>query len=94
MQTIIEIARHELITQWRSQTLKVLLPLLVILTALIAFSHWQQQQDFIEAQTLWQQQNDANWDAQPDRHPHRAGLSVRCDGHTGDLAFGIDCFGI
>lgn len=62
-----EIARHELITQWRSQTLKILLPLLLVLTTLIAFSHWQQQQDFIEAQTLWQQQNDANWEAQPDR---------------------------
>ena len=82
MQTIIEIARHELITQWRSQTLKILLPLLLVLTSLIAFSHWQQQQDFIEAQTLWQQQNDANWEAQPDRHPHRAA-------HYGTMVFRI-----
>lgn len=82
MQTIIEIARHELITQWRSQTLKILLPLLLILTSLIAFSHWQQQQDFIEAQTIWQQQNDANWEAQPDRHPHRAA-------HYGKMVFRI-----
>jgi ABC-2 type transport system permease protein len=82
MQTIIEIARHELITQWRSQTLKILLPLLLILTSLIAFAHWQQQQDFIEAQTIWQQQNDANWEAQPDRHPHRAA-------HYGTMVFRI-----
>lgn len=82
MQTIIEIARHELITQWRSQTLKILLPLLLILTSLIAFSHWQQQQDFIEAQTIWQQQNDAKWEAQPDRHPHRAA-------HYGKMVFRI-----
>lgn len=82
MQTIIEIARHELITQWRSQTLKILLPLLLVLTSLIAFSHWQQQQDFIEAQTLWQQQNDAEWEAQPDRHPHRAA-------HYGTMVFRI-----
>jgi ABC-2 type transport system permease protein len=82
MQTIIEIARHELITQWRSQTLKILLPLLLVLTALIAFSHWQQQQDFIEAQTIWQQHNDAEWDAQPDRHPHRAA-------HYGTMVFRI-----
>lgn len=79
---IVEIARHELITQWRSQTLKILLPLLVILTALIAIAHWQQQQDFIEAQTIWQQQNDANWEAQPDRHPHRAA-------HYGTMVFRI-----
>jgi len=82
MQTIIEIARHELITQWRSQTLKILLPLLLILTTLIAFSHWQQQQNFIEAQTIWQQQNDASWEAQPDRHPHRAA-------HYGTMVFRI-----
>ena len=79
---IVEIARHELITQWRSQTLKILLPLLLVLTALIAFSHWQQQEDFIEAQTIWQQQNDAEWEAQPDRHPHRAA-------HYGTMVFRI-----
>lgn len=80
MQQIIEISRHELATQWRSHTLKVLLPLVIVLTALIAVTHWQQQQDFIEVQHQWQHHNDQHWQAQPDRHPHRAA-------HYGSMVF-------
>lgn len=80
MQQIIEIARHELATQWRSHTLKVLLPLVIVLTALVAVTHWQQQQDFIEVQHQWQHHNDEHWQAQPDRHPHRAA-------HYGSMVF-------
>lgn len=80
MKTLITIARHELLTQWRSHTLKLLGSLLIFLTLLVAFAHWQQQQDSIAAQTLWQQQNEKHWEAQPDRHPHRAG-------HYGKMAF-------
>ncbi|KKM62991.1 hypothetical protein LCGC14_1516060, partial [marine sediment metagenome] len=69
---VFSIARHELSELWRHKTLKVLLPLVVILTVLVAFSHWQQQQDFMAIQQQWQQTNDDAWEAQPDRHPHRA----------------------
>lgn len=69
---IVSIARHELVEQWRHKTIKVLLPLMLILTGLVAASHWQQQQDFIAIQHEWQNTNDEAWQAQPDRHPHRA----------------------
>ena len=76
------IARHELVEQWRHKTLKILLPLMLMLTVLVAFSHWQQQQDFIAVQQQWQETNDAKWEAQPDRHPHRAA-------HYGAMVFRV-----
>tara|TARA_R100001039_G_C1854728_1_gene117214 strand:+ start:29866 stop:31290 length:1425 start_codon:yes stop_codon:yes gene_type:complete len=76
------IARHELVEQWRHKTLKILLPLMLMLTVLVAFSHWQQQQDFIAVQKQWQETNDAKWEAQPDRHPHRAA-------HYGAMVFRV-----
>jgi ABC-2 type transport system permease protein len=77
---ILSIARHELAELWRHRTLKVLLPMMIVLTLLVAFNHWQQQQDFIEAQQQWQQLNNEKWQAQPDRHPHRVA-------HYGSMVF-------
>lgn len=69
---ILSIARHELVEQWRHNTIKVLLPLMLVLTVLVAASHWKQQQDFMAIQYKWQSTNNEAWQAQPDRHPHRA----------------------
>ncbi|SFK49255.1 ABC transporter permease [Methylophaga sulfidovorans] len=79
---LFSIARHELVEQWRHKTLKILLPLLISLTVLVAVSHWQQQQDYIAVQQQWQQTNNEKWEAQPDRHPHRAA-------HYGAMLFRI-----
>lgn len=79
---IFSIARHELITLWRQRTLKILLPMMTLLTLLVAVNHWQQQQDFIEVQQQWQQLNNEKWEAQPDRHPHRVA-------HYGSMAFRV-----
>jgi ABC-2 type transport system permease protein len=79
---ILSIVRHELITQWRHKTIKIVLPLMVVLTVLVAMNHWQQQQDFIAIQHQWQQDNNEEWEAQPDRHPHRVG-------HYGSLVFRV-----
>jgi ABC-2 type transport system permease protein len=77
---IVSIARHELVEQWRHKTIKILMPLMLLLTGLVAVSHWQQQQDFIAIQQQWQDTNDQAWQAQPDRHPHRAS-------HYGTMVF-------
>lgn len=79
---VFSIAHHELSELWRHKTLKILLPLLISLTLLVAVSHWQQQQDFIAVQQQWQQTNDEKWEAQPDRHPHRAA-------HYGAMVFRV-----
>ncbi|MCC5797559.1 MAG: DUF3526 domain-containing protein [Methylophaga sp.] len=71
---------HELQKQARSRTLRLLGPLLLLLTLLVAAAHWQQQRDFTEMQAYWQAENDAAWQAQPDRHPHRVA-------HYGTMAF-------
>ncbi|MEC9314476.1 MAG: hypothetical protein VYB22_06285, partial [Pseudomonadota bacterium] len=77
---IISVARHELTELWRHRMLKILLPMMTVLMLLVAFNHWQQQQDFIEVQQHWQQLNNEKWEAQPDRHPHRVA-------HYGSMVF-------
>ncbi len=79
---ILTVARHELTELWRHRTLKILLPMMTLLTLLVAFNHWQQQQDFIEVQQQWQQLNNEKWEAQPDRHPHRVA-------HYGSMVFRV-----
>lgn len=80
MKMIAGVFRHELQKQARSLTLRLLGPLLLLLTLLVAAAHWQQQRDFTEMQAYLQAENDAAWQAQPDRHPHRVA-------HYGTIAF-------
>jgi ABC-2 type transport system permease protein len=77
---IFPIFKHELQQQWRSKTIKLLLPIVIILLGLIIRIHWNQQLIFSENQSSWQQLNDKLWEAQPDRHPHRVS-------HYGTLVF-------
>lgn len=74
------ICRHEIRQQLRGKSLWLLLPLLVILTAVVALTHWQQQRAFNASQAHWQAVNDELWRSQPDRHPHRVA-------HYGSLVF-------
>jgi len=74
------IFKRELVRQWRSRTLRILLPLSLVLAAAVAAVHWHQQQAFFATQGHWQEVNDELFRTQPDRHPHRVS-------HYGSLAF-------
>lgn len=71
---------HELRQQVRNKVFRVLLPLTLALAVLIAFTHWQQQQSFLQSQQQWQAKNEELWQTQPDRHPHRVA-------HYGSMVF-------
>lgn len=74
------IFQQELQQQLRNRVMQFLLPGVMLLTLLVAVSHWYQQQVFDENQQYWQNQNDQAWLTQPDRHPHRAA-------HYGNLVY-------
>lgn len=80
MTMLAAIFKHEVRLLLRKKILWLLMPLMMFLTLLVAAAHWQQQQTFRESQAHWQGVNDALWQAQPDRHPHRVA-------HYGSLAF-------
>ncbi len=55
----------------RHRLAQAVLTLVVVLVSVIVLSHWQLQQNAIDAQKTWQQTADEFWQAQPERHPHR-----------------------
>lgn len=65
------IVLHELRKQVRNKIFWILLPLILVLCLLAAFTHWQQQLSFSRSQEHWQAHNEDLWRSQPDRHPHR-----------------------
>lgn len=71
---------HELRQQARNKVFWILLPLTLTLAVLTAFTHWQQQQSFLQSQQQWQAKNAELWQTQPDRHPHRVA-------HYGSMVF-------
>lgn len=75
-----KILLHELRQQVRNKIFWILAPLTLTLALLVAFTHWQQQQSFLQSQQQWQQKNEELWQTQPDRHPHRVA-------HYGSMVF-------
>lgn len=74
------IVLHEIRQQIRNKVFWILLPLILAMCLLAAFTHWQQQQSFSQSQRHWQSYNESLWQSQPDRHPHRVA-------HYGSMVF-------
>ena len=80
MKKIWKISCHELKMHARRKSFYILLPLmqLLIITALIG--GWFYVEQSVNTQALWQEEVHRQWEAQPDRHPHRVA-------HYGNYAF-------
>lgn len=65
------VCTHELRTKVRAKTLLLLLPLLQLLVITALLSCWYYVNNEQRAQTHWQAEVQRQWEAQPDRHPHR-----------------------
>lgn len=71
---------HELSQIARNKIFWILLPLVLVLFLMVVLTHWQQQQNFLQSQQRWRAHNEALWQSQPDRHPHRVA-------HYGSMVF-------
>ncbi len=71
MSAALRIAREEWRLLWRDRVAVMGLVLLLLLTAMSAFTAWQQRQGADAERTRYQAQADHEFAAQPDRHPHR-----------------------
>lgn len=77
---IIQICRHELASKRKSPVLWLLFVMIQLLLVVALFTGWQQYQQSMNMQTKAQQLVEQQWNAQPDRHPHRVA-------HFGHFAF-------
>jgi ABC-2 type transport system permease protein len=71
MKTIIRIAAHELRTLWRSRVAVFALALVAMLSSISAVVTWERARAAEETRARLQAQADQEFDAQPNRHPHR-----------------------
>ena len=71
MSVAFRIAREEWRLLWRDRVAVMGLALLLLLTAMSAFTAWEQRQAANTERTRYQAQTDHEFAAQPDRHPHR-----------------------
>ncbi|MGB0859090.1 MAG: ABC transporter permease [Pseudoalteromonas spongiae] len=74
------IFRHELASKRRSPSLWLLFFMMQCLLMIALFTGWQQYQKSVSSQSAAQNLVEAQWLAQPDRHPHRVA-------HFGHFAF-------
>ncbi len=74
------VCRHELRTKARAKTLWLLLPLLQLLVITALLSCWYYVNKEQRVQAYWQAEVQRQWEAQPDRHPHRVA-------HYGNYSF-------
>ncbi|TMP38195.1 ABC transporter permease [Pseudoalteromonas rubra] len=77
---IMQICRHELASKRKSPSLWLLFVMTQLLLAVALFTGWQQYQQSVQTQTKAQEIVEQQWNAQPDRHPHRVA-------HFGHFAF-------
>ncbi|MFC3032705.1 ABC transporter permease [Pseudoalteromonas fenneropenaei] len=77
---VLHIFRHELASKRKSPSLWLLFIMMQLLLAIALFTGWQQFQHSIQTQTTAQALVEEQWQAQPDRHPHRVA-------HFGHFAF-------
>lgn len=71
MSPVFRIAREEWRLLWRDRVAVMGLVLLLLLTAISAFTAWQQRRGADAERARYQEQVDHEFEAQPDRHPHR-----------------------
>lgn len=71
MSAALRIAREEWRLLRRDRVASLLLPLVVLLLAMAAFTAWEQQSAREAERARYQAQVDREFEAQPDRHPHR-----------------------
>lgn len=71
MSAALRIAREEWRLLWRDRVAVMGLVLLLLLTAMSAFTAWEQRRGADAERTRYQAQADHEFAAQPDRHPHR-----------------------
>lgn len=71
MNATFRIAREEWRLLWRDRVAVMGFVLLLLLTAMSALTAWEQRQGADAERTRYQMQVDHEFEAQPDRHPHR-----------------------
>lgn len=71
MNATFRIAREEWRLLWRDRVAVMGFVLLLLLTAMSALTAWEQRQGADAERTRYQAQVDHEFEAQPDRHPHR-----------------------
>lgn len=71
MSPVFRVAREEWRLLWRDRVAVMGLVLLLLLTAISAFTAWQQRRGADAERARYQEQVDHEFEAQPDRHPHR-----------------------
>jgi ABC-2 type transport system permease protein len=71
MSKTIRIAREEWRLLWRDRVAMIGVALLLILTAIAAFTAWEQRSAANQDRMRYQSQADREFEMQPDRHPHR-----------------------
>jgi ABC-2 type transport system permease protein len=71
MSAVVRIAREEWRLLWRDRVAMIGLALLLILTAIAAFTAWEQRSAANQDRMRYQSQANQEFEAQPDRHPHR-----------------------
>ncbi|CAH9052607.1 hypothetical protein PSECIP111951_00655 [Pseudoalteromonas holothuriae] len=79
-QRVMKIFNHELAIKRKSPSLWLLFIMIQLLLAVALFTGWQQFQHSVKTQTAAQAEVEQQWQAQPDRHPHRVA-------HFGHFAF-------
>ncbi|TMO65827.1 ABC transporter permease [Pseudoalteromonas aurantia] len=77
---VMKIFRHELASKRKSPSLWLLFIMIQLLLAVALYTGWQQFQHSVKTQTAAQTLVEQQWQAQPDRHPHRVA-------HFGHFAF-------
>ena len=77
---VMKIFRHELASKRKSPSLWLLFIMIQLLLAVALYTGWQQFQHSVQTQTAAQTLVEQQWQAQPDRHPHRVA-------HFGHFAF-------
>ncbi|RZM76463.1 hypothetical protein C3B51_18020 [Pseudoalteromonas rubra] len=77
---IMQICRHELASKRKSPSLWLIFFMTQLLLVVALFTGWQQYQHSMHTQAKAQEIVEQQWNAQPDRHPHRVA-------HFGHFAF-------
>ncbi|KAF7775257.1 ABC-2 type transport system permease protein [Pseudoalteromonas citrea] len=77
---VMKIFRHELASKRKSPSLWLLFIMIQLLLAVALYTGWQQFQQSVQTQSTAQALVEQQWQAQPDRHPHRVA-------HFGHFAF-------
>jgi ABC-2 type transport system permease protein len=80
MNKIWKISCHELTMHARRKSFYILLPLMQLLIIMALVGGWFYVEQSVKTQTVWQEEVQRQWEAQPDRHPHRVA-------HYGSYAF-------